>query len=104
MKRMSFPLLDRLKIQKLLVEKESVRACKHAAKTFTLEALQKKKARFELLDRLANLKAGLSGAQKNDWVWWKDAWDDKMVAEHKKNWPEVFAGWMQQVLNDKKKV
>ena len=44
--------------------------------------------------------AGLSGAQKNDWVWWKDAWDDKMVAEHKQNWPEVFAGWMQHVMND----
>ena len=86
--------------KKSIKEMQSVGACKHAAKTFTLESLQKKKHRFELLDRLALLKAGLSPAQKNDWVWWKDAWDEKMVADHKKQWPEVFAGWMQHVLND----
>ena len=36
---------------------------------------------------------------KNDFTWWKDAWDEAMVAEHGANWANTFAGWMQTVLD-----
>ena len=66
-------------------EMESVSASKHALKTFTMEALgdgsanagggKGKKKRSEVLDRLRNGRAGLSAGQKNDWPWFKEAWD-----------------------------
>jgi hypothetical protein len=89
---------------------ENATEVKHAMKTFTPELLgqgQKKaggprgqRARFDLLDRLANLGAGLSPDQKNDWAWFKSAWDTKMVAEHDGEWASKFAGIVQQVLDD----
>ena len=89
---------------------EGLRACKHAIKTFTPDALgqgsrnaggtKAKSRRFEVLDRLARLKAGLSPGQKNDWQWFKESWDQAMVHEHKDNWASVFAGRVQTVLND----
>ena len=89
---------------------ENARATKHAIKTFTPDALgqgspnaggaKAKSRRFEVLDRLARLKAGLSPGQKNDWQWFKDSWGQAMVHEHKGNWGSVFAGWVQTVLND----
>ena len=30
--------------------------------------------------------------------WWKDAWDEAMVKEHKEAWAKTFAGWMQGIL------
>ena len=54
----------------------------------------------EVLDRIAWLKAGLSAGQRNDWQWFKEAWDKAMVTEHGADWPEQFATWMQQVLTD----
>ena len=93
-----------------LQELESVTACKHAIKNFTLEELGKgtnnaggvkgRKNRWEVLDRIARLKAGLSAGQRNDWQWFKEAWDKAMVTEHGADWPEQFATWMQQVLTD----
>ena len=53
-----------------------------------------------MLDRLARIKAGLSPGQKNDWAWFKEAWDKAMVAQHAEDWAQVFAGWVQNVLND----
>ena len=87
-----------------------MRASKHAMKSFTLEWLgadsanaggaKGKKGRMEVLERLAHLKAGLSCGQKNDWPWFKEAWDQKMLAEHGGEWARVFAGWMENVLED----
>ena len=37
---------------------------------------------------------------KNDWMWFNDAWVKAMVTEHGADWPELFATWMQNVLND----
>ena len=88
---------------------ESIGACRHAIKTFTVEALGKdngsagglkaRKNRFEVLDRLAHVRAGLSAGQKKDWSWFKEAWDKEMVKQHGANWASVFAPWMQNVLN-----
>ena len=89
---------------------ESIGACRHAIKTFTLDALgegndsagglKARKNRFEVLDRLARNGAGLSAGQKNDWSWFKEAWDKEMVKQQAANWASVFAKWMQNVLED----
>ena len=91
---------------------EGLRACKHAIKTFTLAALGEgssnaggaasRNRRFEVLDRLARLHAGLSPGQKNDWPWFKESWDQEMVRQHGAKWASIFSGWMQNVLNDDK--
>ena len=57
------------------------------------------KNRFEVLDRLSRHQAGLSDAQKNDFQWWKEAWDEAMVTQHGANWADTFAGWVQNLLN-----
>jgi hypothetical protein len=93
-------------------ETESVRASRHAIKTFTLDALgagsenaggaKARKNRFEVLDRLSRLKVGLSAGQRNDWPWFKDAWDEAMVAEHGGHWASLFSGWVQHALDDER--
>ena len=65
-------------------------------------ASKEQKHRWEILDCLARLKAGLSACQTNAWLWFKDAWDKAMVAEHGANWHELFATWMQGVLEDER--
>jgi hypothetical protein len=97
------------KHRKAILDYENLWETKHAMKTFTVDALgqgsstaggaQGRKRRFEVLDRMARLGASLSPGQKNDWAWFREAWDQAMVAEHKANWATVFAGWMQEVLN-----
>jgi hypothetical protein len=89
-----------------------LRACKHAIKTFTLEALgagstnaggaKCRNKRFEVLDRLYRIRAGLSAGQRCDWTWFKESWDEIMVSEHKDKWASTFAGWVQGVLNDER--
>jgi hypothetical protein len=98
------------KKQAQLRELEGVLEAKYAMKTFTPELLGQgqlrsggpsaRKSRFEVLDRLAHLGVGLSPAQKNDWTWFKGAWDAKMVNEHEQEWGSTFAGWIQRVLED----
>ena len=61
------------------------------------------KARFEVLDRLVHFGVGLSPQQRNDWPWFKEAWDEAMVAEHGGNWASVFSGWVQHVLDDERR-
>ena len=61
-----------------------------------------KAKRMEVLDRLARMNAGLSAGQKNDWPWFKEAWDQAMVTEHKENWATTFMGWIQGVLDDER--
>ena len=91
---------------------EGIRECKHAVKSFTLTELgegsnnaggaKARGRRFEVLDRLKRLRAGLSPAQKNDWQWFKENWDREMVTEHGQHWASLFAGWMKNVLDDKR--
>ena len=91
---------------------EGIVACKSAVKTFTVEALgagsdnaggpKSKKNRFDVLDRLSRIGAGLSSGQKNDWSWFKEAWDKDMVTDHGGLWAEVFSKWMQGVLDDER--
>ena len=59
-----------------------------------------KKVRHQVLDRFASLGTGLSAAQRNDFAWFKDAWDTAMVLEHDATWGRVFAQWMQAVVQD----
>ena len=49
---------------------------------------------------MAKLGSGLSAAQRNDWEWFKQAWDDKMKHQHGADWGNVFAGMMQKILDD----
>ena len=89
---------------------EGIRACKHAMKSFTPQELgegnqnaggaKARSRRFEVLDRLAPLRAGLSPAQKNDWQLFKESWDRAMITEHATNWASLFAGLMQEVLGE----
>ena len=93
---------------------EDVLHAKHAAKQFTVEGLGKgatakrcldaaKKRRWEVLDRLARLGQGLSPEQRNDFGWFKETWDSRMLQEYGDSWPEVFMGWMQQLLGENEK-
>ena len=89
---------------------EVVLETKHAIKQYTLQDLgmgqnrvggaAAKKNRLEVLDRLARLGQGLSPAQRNDFKWFKEAWDARMLQEHGDNWPELFMGWMQRLLGE----
>ena len=89
---------------------EALLEMRHATKTFALQALGQgrsggggkkgKDKRWEVLERMAKLGGGLSAPQKNDFAWWKSAWDEAMLQVHRDSWVEVFAGWMQQVLDE----
>ena len=93
-----------------LLEQENIMESRHALKTYTVEGFghgcsnaggsQGRKRRCEVLDRMAKLGSGLSAPQRNDWDWFKHAWDEKMKQEHGSNWGQVFAGMMQRILND----
>ena len=83
---------------------------KHAVKQYSLEDLGKgrsrggkvvaKKRRWKVLNRLARLGQGLSPEQRNDFSWFKEAWDACMLQEHGGSWPETFMGWMQRLLGE----
>ena len=91
---------------------EDKNACRHAVKNFTPAALGDgspnaggtagRKNRFEVLDRLSRLKAGLSPGQKNDWPWFKESWDQAMVAQYGGAWASTFVGWIESVLEDER--
>ena len=93
-----------------LLDVEQMLEVQHSIKRFSLKSLgdeQKKsggakcrKQRCSVLDRFARLGTQLSPEQKNDWDWFKEAWDEKMATEHAEAWGGVFATWMQQVLDD----
>ena len=100
---------ERLKQKKAeILEAENLLEMKHAFKTFSPEMLGNghakgagaagRKRRHEVLDRMAHTGAGLSAGQKNDWVWFKDSWDEAMLSEHKAEWGSVFAEYIQSVL------
>ena len=101
-------LLKKRKLE--IMHAEGVLEAKHAIKTYSLEDLGQgrsrgggaaaRKRRLEVLDRLARLGQGLSPARRNELSWWKDEWGTKMLEEHWEDWPAVFAGWVQRVLDD----
>ena len=103
-------LAELKKTKKSIKDMENVQAAKYALKTYTVDALgagsqnaggaKARNKRFEVLDRMAGLRAGLSPGQRNDWPWFKESWDDKMVEEHRERWGELFAEWMQHLLDD----
>lgn len=89
---------------------EKMLESRHAIKTFSVDLLgqgcanaggiQARRRRHEVLDRMAKLGSGLSAPQRNDWEWFKLAWDEKMKNDHGENWGKVFAGQMQRILDD----
>ena len=91
---------------------ESVSAARHCLNTSTLEQLgdssatagggNGKTSRHDVLDRMARIKAGLSDAQRNDFKWFKDAWDKETVKLHGSDWAKLFMSWMQRILDDER--
>ena len=87
----------------------AVVTAKEATKTFTLESLgkDKKKAggqqcqklRWEVLERV-RLVAELSRAQRTEWDYFKTEWDRAMAEIHGEQWAQLFAEYIQNVLND----
>ena len=59
-----------------------------------------RKKRHLLLDKLARLGQGLSAAQKADFPWFKDAWDEAMLESHGVEWGNVFAMHVQHILDE----
>lgn len=95
--------------RRAIAEAEEVLQARQSMRTYSLGELghgrsggqaQAKKNRASVLDRLARCGGGLSPAQKNDFGWFKEAWDAAMSDEHKGSWPATFASWMQKVLDD----
>ena len=96
------------KTKRSIQDLESKAACNAAMKTFPIDLLgagdckaggaKARKCRFDVLDRLAQNGAKLSSSQKNDFDWWKHAWDEWGCLEYKSMWGETFASWMQQIL------
>ena len=79
-------------------------------KTYTPEALgygaknprelKYKKLRFEVLDRLSKQGQGLSDAQKADFAWFKDAWDEfHLEGANAVDWGLDFSTIVQAILN-----
>ena len=93
-----------------LLDAEKMLDAQHSIKNFSLESLGHGKARgggqacrknrFQVLDRFSRLGTGLTAAQRNDWAWFKEAWDDAMSTEHDEIWGSMFASWLQTVLNE----
>ena len=58
------------------------------------------KLRYEVMDKMAKLGSGLTPAQKNEWAWFREAWDTRMREEHAADWGGTFSQWMQKILGD----
>ena len=93
-----------------LIELESIAATRAQMKRYAPKALGQdcrkgggvagRKTRFEVLDRVGKIGAGLSEAQKSDWLWFKESWDEAMLNAWGANWGGTFAAWIQGVLNN----
>ena len=79
---------------------EAAVAAKHVVQQFTVDQLKKKKCRKDALGHLKRLKGSLSQQQVLEWDWFVDSWDDRMRTQHGNKYPELFAGWLQNVSND----
>ena len=93
-----------------LLSIESILETRHAMKRYSPEALGQgkprsggvasRRLRYEVLDKMAKLGCGLTPAQRNDWAWFREVWDEKMCEEHAQDWGGRFSGWMQKLLDD----
>ena len=82
--------------------------CAEALKCFTPEmcgegklrggGLNFRKRRQEVMDRVADYGAVMSGEQRNDWAWFKDAWDTNQADEHTRIWGGKFCQIVQALL------
>ena len=95
------------KKQRALADTDATWSTRSALRNMSLAELGRgvprakaKANRASVLDRVSRLGSGLSPAQKNVWLWFKENWDARMFEEHKDEWPQTFAGWMQRVLQD----
>ena len=92
-----------------IAEQEQIAEARHVVKMFRLDFLGDgqrgcggaagRKRREEVLERMAQIGSGLSPQQRNDWVWFREAWERKMHEEHGDEWVKLFVGWVQGVLN-----
>ena len=58
-----------------------------------------RKQRWAVLDRLARLGRGLTPHLRNDFPWFKESWDEKMLQEHGEDeWPVLFASLAARVV------
>ena len=57
-------------------------------------------ARFDALNRVAGLGSGLSAAQRADLDWFRREWDAAGMADFGTSWPETFATWLQNVIDE----
>ena len=64
--------------------------------------VKEQKHRHDVLDRMARIKARLSEGQRNDFKWFKDAWDKNIVKQHGSEWAKLFMTWMQRILDDER--
>ena len=55
--------------------------------------------RYLVLDKLSKLGQGLSPAQQNDFAWFKHKWDEAMLEVYGEEWGQVFATFVQHILN-----
>lgn len=93
-----------------IAQQENILEAKHMVKNFTPVLLGHgkpkggglacRKRRFEVLDRLARMGSGLAAGQRNNWMFFKETWDERMLLEHKEKWGILFAELMQKVIND----
>ena len=79
---------------------EAAVAAKHLVNQFSLVDLKKKCNRVAALLHLKRLKGAVSAQQLKEWDWFKDTWDADMKKQHGKTYPELFAGWLQNVSNE----
>ena len=101
---------DRLrKSRQSMREAQAVVAAKEHIKSYSLAALgegkkngggpQFQKARHAVLERVRAI-APLSPAQRNDWDYFKAAWDQGMAEAHGENWAGLFAEMIQNLLDE----
>ena len=93
-----------------IAAQEQLIEARQAVKQWSLEFLgdgdpkcgraQGRNRRHDVLDRMSLLGTGLSPEQRNDWSFFKNEWDHKMLLEHGAAWVRVFASWLQKVLDE----
>ena len=60
---------------------------------------QCRKERLAVLERI-RLIAELSPEQRNDWDYFKGAWDRQLAEAHGEDWADIFCEHIQHVLNE----
>ena len=95
--------------RKYLREVKCVVAAKESEKSYPLAALgegkkkgggpQFQKTRYEVLERVRAV-AHLTHEQRNDWEYFKAAWDKAMAEAHGEDWAKLFAEIIQNVIEE----